>query len=96
MSAPYRLFLEETTKDMRSYTVREGAFATAEVADAWAMERDAPLPQVPTPQSTVGRQANAARARSTLKAGGLAAPPAPIAPPRFAGPASTRPRRGTA
>ncbi|MGG7569197.1 hypothetical protein [Streptomyces sirii] len=91
-SAPYRLFLEETTKDFRSYTVREGAFATAEAADTWAMERDSLFPLAPTPQGTLGRRAEAARARSTVQAGSLAVAPAPVAPPRSAA-APVRPRR---
>ncbi|SEC12685.1 hypothetical protein [Streptomyces sp. 2314.4] len=92
-SAPYRLFLEETTKDFRSYTVREGAFATAEAADTWAMERAALLPLAPAPQGTVGLRAEAARDRSTVKSSGLAVAPAPVAPPRPAAAAPARPRR---
>ncbi|MGW1374702.1 hypothetical protein ACWD6P_10590 [Streptomyces sp. NPDC002446] len=90
--APYRLFLEETAKDLRSYTVREGAFATAEAADTWAMERDTPFPLAPAPQSAADRRAQAARARSTVTANGLTAAPAPAAPPRSAT-APTRLRR---
>ncbi|WP_411133020.1 hypothetical protein [Streptomyces sp. C10] len=92
-SAPYRLFLEETTKDFRSYTVREGAFVTAEAADSWAMERSTPLPVAPAPQGTVGLRAEAARARSTVKASGLAVAPARVAPPRSTADAPARPRR---
>ncbi|MFE0256895.1 hypothetical protein [Streptomyces sp. NPDC059010] len=85
--APYRLFLEETTKDMRTYTVREGAFASAEEADIWMAERDSPLPRAPSPPNTVGRRAAAARARSTINGNGLAVPPAPVSPPRSTEPA---------
>lgn len=92
---PYRLFLEETTKDLRSYTLREGAFATADAADAWAMERDSPLPLAPAPPGTAGRRAAAARARSTVRGNGLAVAPALVSPPRPAGPPATRPRGGT-
>ncbi|MFJ4532653.1 hypothetical protein [Streptomyces nigrescens] len=92
-SAPYRLFLEETTKDFRSYTVREGAFATAEAADTWAMEQSTPLPLAPAPQGTVGLRAEAARACSTVKAGSLAVAPPPVAPPRSTAAAPAPPRR---
>lgn len=91
---PYRLFLEETTKDFRSYTVREGAFPTAEVADTWVRERSTPLPLAPAPNGIVGLRAEAARARSTVKAGGLAVPPAAVAPSRPAA-APTRVRRSS-
>ncbi|WP_030413280.1 hypothetical protein [Streptomyces sp. NRRL S-1448] len=90
---PYRLFLEESTKDFRSYTVREGAFPTAEAADAWVRERSTPLPLTPAPDGMVGLRAEAARARSTVKAGGLAVPPAAVAPPRSASAAPARVRR---
>ncbi|MFI2369867.1 hypothetical protein [Streptomyces sp. NPDC018833] len=91
--APYRLFLEETTKDLRSYTVREGAFTSAEEADTWAVERESPLPLAPDPPGAVGRRATAARARSTVTGNGLAVAPAPVSPPRSAaGPAPTHSR----
>ncbi|MFC8350385.1 hypothetical protein [Streptomyces sp. NPDC057280] len=91
--APYRLFLEETTKDMRSYTVREGAFTSAEEAATWIMERDSPLPLAPAPPGSVGRRAAAARARSTVTGNGLAVAPAPVSPPRPAtGPAPAHSR----
>lgn len=93
---PYRLFLEETTRDLRSYTVREGAFTSAEEADTWIMERESPLPLAPDPQGVVGRRTSAARARSTVTSNGLAVAPAPVSPPRSAGePAPTRSRGGT-
>ncbi|MFG3112855.1 hypothetical protein ACGF4C_00485 [Streptomyces sp. NPDC048197] len=82
VQAPYRLFLEETTKDFRSYTVREGAFLTAEAADTWGRERSTPLPLAPAPNGMVGLRAEAARTRSTVKAGGHAVPPNAVAPPR--------------
>lgn len=90
---PYRLFLEETTKDLRSYTVREGAFANAEDADRWAVERDTPLPLAPAPPDTAERRATAARARSITPGSGVSVAPAPISPSRSAGPPPTR-RRG--
>ncbi|WP_369251111.1 hypothetical protein [Streptomyces sp. R41] len=90
-SAPYRLFLEETTKDLRSYTVREGVFASAEEADAWVVERDSPLPLAPAPPNAFGRRAAAARARSTISGNGLAVAPLAVSPPRSAEPAPTRP-----
>lgn len=92
---PYRLFLEETTKDLRSYTVREGAFTSAEQADTWVMERDSPLPLAPAPPDTGGRRAAAARARPTVSGSGLAVAPAPVSPPRPAETASKHSRGGT-
>ncbi|MFC9643514.1 hypothetical protein ACFTZF_33940 [Streptomyces mirabilis] len=93
--APYRLFLEETAKGLRSYTVREGAFASADAADAWAMKRDSPLPLAPAPPGKADRRAAAARARSTVTGNSLTVAPAPVSPPRSAGPPPTRPREGT-
>lgn len=92
---PYRLFLEETTKDLRSFTLREVAFASADAADTWAMERDSLLPLAPAPPGTADRRTAAARARSTVKANGLDIAPTPMSPPRSAGPPPTRPRGGT-
>ncbi|MEU1299966.1 hypothetical protein [Streptomyces shenzhenensis] len=89
--APYRVFLQETTRDLRSYTMREGAFTTAEAACAWATERNSPLPTAPVPHV---RRAQTARARSTLHGRGLSVPPAPVALPRPTTPASSHPRRG--
>ncbi|MFI0808194.1 hypothetical protein [Streptomyces echinatus] len=85
--APYRLFLEETAKDFRSYTVREGAFSSAEAADAWAMDRSAPLPLPPGSESSAVHRAHAARARTRSPLAGsasLAVPPAPVTAPRSA------------
>ncbi|MFC9649571.1 hypothetical protein [Streptomyces sp. NPDC056937] len=91
--APCRLFLEETTMNLRSYTVREGAFTSAEEADTWIMERESPLPLASAPPGSVGRRAAAARARSTVTGNGLAVAPAPVSPPRSAtGPARTHSR----
>jgi hypothetical protein len=92
---PYRLFLEETTKDLRSYTVREGAFTNAEEADRWTVERDSPLPLAPAPPGTADRRAAAARARSTTAGTSVAVAPASISPSRTAGPPPTRRRGGT-
>ncbi|MEU8687711.1 hypothetical protein [Streptomyces sp. NPDC048665] len=92
--APYRLFLEETAKDFRSYTVREGAFTSAEAANAWAMNRSSPLPPAPGPEGTEGHRAQAARARSPLAGtAGLAVPPAPVTAPAMA-PFAPRSGRG--
>ncbi|WP_326809295.1 hypothetical protein OHB04_39025 [Streptomyces sp. NBC_01775] len=72
---PYRLFLEETSPSLATYTVREGAFAGAEAADAWLRDRDTPLPLAPTPapapapaSNTVDRRAAAALIRTTTSA----------------------------
>lgn len=82
---PYRLFLEETTPSFATYTVREGAFSTAEDADTWVQERNGPLPLAPQPQGDLGRRAAAARSRTTTLATpgpATAAPgPAPAAAP---------------
>ncbi|MFH8586016.1 hypothetical protein ACH4GP_16640 [Streptomyces celluloflavus] len=91
--APYRVFLEETTKDFRSYTMREGAFPTAEAADTWVRERSVPLPLAPAPDGAVVLRAEAARARSTVSSGVLAVPPAAVVPPRPASAAPARVRR---
>ncbi|MFE7318251.1 hypothetical protein ACFU7T_34910 [Streptomyces sp. NPDC057555] len=91
--APYRLFLEETTKDFRSYTVREGAFPTAEAADTWTRHRSTLLPLAPAPHGTVGLRAEAAHSRSTVKAASLAVPRAAVAPPRPVATAPARVRR---
>ncbi|WP_435220717.1 hypothetical protein [Streptomyces sp. Tue6028] len=94
-ATPYRLFLEETSRNLHTYTVREGVFASAEEADTWVGERDSPLPLAPDPPGAVGRRAAAARARSTVTGHGLAVAPAPVSPPRSAGgPAPTRCREG--
>lgn len=94
--APYRLFLEETAKDFRSYTVREGAFANAEAADDWAMDRSTPLPLVPAPEATVVHRAQAARTRSPLAGtAGIAVPPAPVATPHPVSPSVPRSHRGS-
>ncbi|MFG3363533.1 hypothetical protein ACGF0K_00970 [Streptomyces sp. NPDC048156] len=92
---PYRLFLQETTKDLRSYTVREGAFTSAEQADTWVMERDSPLPLPPAPPDTVGRRAAAARARSALSGNDSSVGPVPVSPSRSAEPAKKHSRGGT-
>ncbi|KIZ18038.1 hypothetical protein [Streptomyces natalensis] len=91
--APYRVFLEETTKDFRSYTMRAGAFPSVEAADTWVRERSAPLPLAPAPDGVIGLRAEAARARSTVNSGGLAVPPAAVIPPRSPSAAPARVRR---
>ncbi|UUN25416.1 hypothetical protein [Streptomyces sp. FIT100] len=91
--APYRLFLEETAKDFRSYTVREGAFASAEAVDDRAMDRNTPFPLAPAPQATVVRRAQVALTRSPLAgAAGLAVPPAPVTAPHLPLPSVPRSR----
>lgn len=90
--APYRLFLQETAKDFRTYTVREGAFTSAEAADAWATDRTAPLPLAPAPESVVVHAAQAARTRSPLA--GAAGLSAPVTAPRPTPPSVQRSRRG--
>ncbi|MGY4954828.1 hypothetical protein [Streptomyces nigrescens] len=91
--APYRVFLEETTKDFRSYTVRQGAFPAAEAADTRVRERSTPLPLAPAPDGAIGLRAEAACARSTVNSGGLAVPPAAVIPPRSPSAAPARVRR---
>ncbi|MCM1967978.1 hypothetical protein [Streptomyces sp. G1] len=92
--APYRLFLEEVTKDFRTYTVREGAFTSAEEADAWVAERNTPLPKAPEPHA--GPRANAARARTTTAGVRPGIPPAPVVAPGQSGHTTPAPnRRGT-
>ncbi|ATW48222.1 hypothetical protein [Streptomyces peucetius] len=87
--APYRLFLDGTAKDFRSYTVREGAFTSVEAADAWAMDRDAPLPMAPAPESV--HRSQAARTRSPLAGtAGRAVPAAPVTAPHHAPPSAPR------
>ncbi|SOE15081.1 hypothetical protein SAMN06272775_6012 [Streptomyces sp. 2323.1] len=84
-STPYRLFLEETTDDFRSYTVREGAFATADAAHEWARDRSCALPIAPSSLPSDVRLARAARSRSSVASD--AGPPAvslPGAPHRTA------------
>ncbi|WP_051830878.1 hypothetical protein [Streptomyces violens] len=75
---PYRIFLEETVPSFATYTVREGAFPTAEAAGTWMRTRDSPLPFAPEPQDGFGRRAAAARARTTTSSSG----PSPTAPSR--------------
>ncbi|MEV1026651.1 hypothetical protein [Streptomyces sp. NPDC050264] len=94
-SAPYRLFLEETDKNLQTYTVREVAFATAEEADDWAMNRSAPLPLAPAPGNPSTRRVQAARARSTTEGPApLAVPPAAAAAPRTPPATASRTRGG--
>ncbi|MEU8782627.1 hypothetical protein [Streptomyces sp. NPDC048637] len=91
--APYRIFLEETTKDFHSYTVWEGAFPTSEAADTWVQERSTPLPLAPAPDGTVGLRAEASRVRSPVETGGPAMPPAAVVPSRSAAAAPARVHR---
>ncbi|MGP3775450.1 hypothetical protein ACTWJ8_31985 [Streptomyces sp. SDT5-1] len=88
-SAPYRLFLEETDKNFQQYTVREGAFPSAEAADEWAIARDSALPFAPAPDGSSRAQAAHSHAIATAH---LAVPPAPDATPRTLPTATPRPR----
>lgn len=74
---PYRLFLEETAPSFETYIVREGAFPTAEDADEWLRNRDAPLPLAPQPPGDLGPRASAARSRTTTA---TAPAPSPTVP----------------
>ncbi|MGW7517774.1 hypothetical protein ACWGJ2_19515 [Streptomyces sp. NPDC054796] len=91
---PYRIFLEETTPSLTTYTVREGAFPSIESATAWLRDRDTPLPLAPEPaNSTVDRRAAAARTRSTTPATASTRPPLPgAAPAAGTGPVRSRGR----
>ncbi|MGW5017081.1 hypothetical protein [Streptomyces cacaoi] len=61
---PYRVFLEETPPSFHTYTVREGAFPSAEAANSWLRDRDTPLPLARPPVgNTVNRRAAAALTR---------------------------------
>ncbi|MGY1435411.1 hypothetical protein [Streptomyces reniochalinae] len=75
---PYRLFLEETTPSLDTYTVREGAFTNPEAVDAWLRDRDTPLPMAPAPaHHPVDRRATAALTRTTTNAMASTQPPLP-------------------
>ncbi|MFM9371868.1 hypothetical protein [Streptomyces sp. Da 82-17] len=87
--APYRLFLEETTKDFATYTVREGAFTSEAAARTWTPDGGTPLPE---PSSGPARRADAARRRSVRQPHEPASPP--TAPPRLDSSQQARPRRG--
>ncbi|POX43391.1 hypothetical protein C3486_00195 [Streptomyces sp. Ru73] len=73
---PYRLFLEETSPSFATYTVREGAFPTAEAADGWLRNRDTPLPLPPRQPKNLTARAAAARSRTTTTAAMSAQNPA--------------------
>ncbi|MFJ9085454.1 hypothetical protein ACIRL3_23835 [Streptomyces sp. NPDC102384] len=93
---PYRLFVQEVDKSLQTYTVREGAFHSAEAAEDWATNRDAPLPLAPAPDSNATPRSQAARARTAgTRPTGLAVPPAAVAAPRTPPSAAPRPRGGT-
>lgn len=84
---PYRVFLEEVSFREVTYTVREGAFATADAADDWLSDRDTPLPAAPAPAA--GR-AEAAVARSPHAPARLGVPPNPVTAARTAASAEVR------
>ncbi|MDF3291895.1 hypothetical protein [Streptomyces silvisoli] len=93
---PYRVFIEEVSKDFDVYTVREGAFSSCEDADEWLFNRDTPLPEPaasPNPSATAAR-AQAALTRSTTKSW---AAPASITVDSAIRPATEQPqtRKGT-
>ena len=73
-NAPYRLFLEETSADMRSYTVREAAFTTTEAAEECMDARDFPRDQA-DPTRQAGTQ-NASTVLTVRPAGNQAIPAA--------------------
>ncbi|MGW1279314.1 hypothetical protein ACWD4V_20530 [Streptomyces tsukubensis] len=77
--APYRLFLEEIAPSLRTYTLREGAFPTAEAAEDWTWNTERPLPSALDPLTA---RTEAARSRSARAPARLAVPPAPVTPPR--------------
>ncbi|MFF8866019.1 hypothetical protein ACF08B_28605 [Streptomyces sp. NPDC015139] len=65
----------------------DSAPSSAEAADAWAMDRSAPLPLPPGSESSAVHRAHAARARTRSALAGsasLAVPPAPVTAPRSA------------
>lgn len=75
---PYRLFLEETAPSSDTYTVREGAFSSAEAAGTWLRDRSTPLPLAPAPASDTGdRRATAALTRTTTSVTASTQPPLP-------------------
>ncbi|WP_211122353.1 hypothetical protein [Streptomyces yatensis] len=95
MEKPYRLFLEETGPSFETYTVREGAFPTAEAADEWLNTRDTPLPLAPELPGALGRLAAAARGRSITAVTPSPSPDAPETAPAPA-PGGARTRGGRA
>ncbi|MGW1281745.1 hypothetical protein ACWD4V_32935 [Streptomyces tsukubensis] len=89
---PYRVFLEEVSFQGNTYTVREGAFATADAADDWLYDRNTPLPLAPAPALT---RAEAAIARSPRTPDRPAVAPNPVTTARPAASAeAARPGRG--
>ncbi|MEV4738765.1 hypothetical protein [Streptomyces sp. NPDC049555] len=84
---PYRLFLETWSPDSPTYTLREGAFPTAEAAWEWMENREGPLPaprtSIPGVLATpMGEAARATTRRSPQPPPVAALPPAkPPTPP---------------
>ncbi|SCK47135.1 hypothetical protein YWIDRAFT_07463 [Streptomyces sp. SceaMP-e96] len=62
--APVRLFYEEWNHGADTYTMREGAFADAGVAQTWMDERSGPLPEPPKYSNGAAVRARIALARS--------------------------------
>ncbi|WP_406220708.1 hypothetical protein [Streptomyces decoyicus] len=73
---PYRLFLEETPPSLRTYTLREVAFATAAKANAWARHRPKTRPVESAPASRASRREQTEPSRVATHT--LAEPPAPV------------------
>ncbi|SDP40933.1 hypothetical protein [Actinacidiphila guanduensis] len=76
--APVRVFLQQGDLEMRTYTLREGAFPDTEPALAWLADRTEPLP--PAPEGPPVQRVSAARARSAPAAPGSRSPHA-VPPP---------------
>ncbi|AZK96625.1 hypothetical protein [Streptomyces tsukubensis] len=86
---PFRVFLEEVSFQENTYTVREGAFATADAADDWLSDRDTPLPPAPALS-----RAEAAGARSPRAPDRPADAPNPVPPARPTATEAVRTGRG--
>ncbi|WP_433888522.1 glycosyl hydrolase [Streptomyces sp. CA-111067] len=70
LQEPIRVFLERDNPKTFTYTVREGAFADEDAANAWLEDRDGPLPPEPAEQAdATSARARAALARSTSPTG---------------------------
>ncbi|MFB7620041.1 glycosyl hydrolase [Kitasatospora sp. NPDC056181] len=90
-SLPVCLFLEEIQPDHDTYTVREGAFPSYDVAEDWLADRPGPLPLAPVDLDPETKRTRAALARSSTAS--PSAPAAVPAPPTSAPAAQQAPRR---